>query len=72
MRGLSYLYLVNRDPAIRAFLNRTMASALETDANAQWQFQLHWAGPYDLHSTTVTQMPVLDLFAATYGVIFGS
>ena len=69
-RGLSYLYQVNRDPKIRTLLNDTLTSALKNDCNDHWQFQLHWAGPYNLQSTPAEQIPVLDLFAAAYAVAF--
>lgn len=70
VRGLSALYQVNRDAKIRELLNSTLTSALEKDCNSNWQFQLHWGGPYNLHSTAATQIPVLDLFAAAYTACF--
>ena len=70
VRGLSYLYRWSRDAAISRFLNRSLTSALAFDCNGRWQFQEHWAGPYDQQATTDTQLPVLDLFAAAYVVGF--
>jgi hypothetical protein len=69
VRGLSYLFARSRDAAIGSFLNRTLTSALARDCNARWQFQEHWAGPYDGQATTDTQLPVLDLFASAYAVM---
>ena len=69
-RGLSSLFQWNRDAAIGSFINRTLTSALAHDCNARWQFQEHWAGPYDMQATTDTQLPVLDLFASAYVVAF--
>ena len=63
------LYQVERDPAIRAFVQTSLRSALQHDCNAHWQFELHWAGPYNMRATATTQVPVLDLFAAGYAVL---
>jgi hypothetical protein len=70
VRGLSYLFQYNHDAAIGNFVNRTLTSALAHDCNAHWQFQEHWAGPYNMQATTDTQLPVLDLFASAYVVAF--
>jgi predicted alpha-1,6-mannanase (GH76 family) len=70
VRGLSMLHARNHDPAIRAFITRSLRSALDNDCNGHWQFELHWGGPYNIKATCTTQVPVLDLFAAAYAVNF--
>ena len=73
VRGLGILYEVQPDPVIGTFLNDTLTSALLRCSNGQWQFALHWDGPYDVrNATAATQMPILDLFAAVYTVCFSS
>mmetsp|Transcript_39971 Transcript_39971/g.80077 ORF Transcript_39971/g.80077 Transcript_39971/m.80077 type:complete len:177 (-) Transcript_39971:93-623(-) len=69
VRGLSMLYQVQPEPRLRDFIQRSMLSALRNDCNEKWRFEIHWAGPYDQEATAQSQIPVLDLFAASYAVL---
>eukprot|EP00039_Didymoeca_costata_P024521 m.10565 g.10565 ORF g.10565 m.10565 type:complete len:405 (-) comp4280_c0_seq2:208-1422(-) len=69
VRGLALAYKVldnnkNISGRIAKILNYTMAMALQNDCNVLWQFQLHWAGPYNLQYSPTTQIPALDLIVA--------
>ena len=70
VRGLAALHTVAPDASIADLLNRTLTAALEHDSNAEWQFGLHWNGPNNTMLTTLTQIPVLDLFVSAYAVQF--
>lgn len=68
VRGLGALYEVDRDPAIRKIIQTTMRSALQRSCSDAWQFGTNWSGPAG-RLTTLTQVPALDLLAASAAVL---
>jgi hypothetical protein len=69
VRGLSELYAVRSDLQVKALLEASLHSALQHHCSDTWQFGPHWSGSTTGSPTAPTQVPALDLLAATYRVV---